>query len=154
MHNYAGNVGSTFPTDDAAGTTGKDGVFLYADPNNGGLKFRDITDGTSNTLMVAEKAGNDTAATAGHPCAFCSCNVIFIGEMDNNPGNNEASEALGSLAIASPNTNNERGFHSYHTGGAHALLCDGAVRFLSENMSSAVRTAISTRQGDESLGLD
>jgi prepilin-type N-terminal cleavage/methylation domain-containing protein len=38
---------------------------------------------------------------------------------------------------------------SYHVGGAHALLCDGAVRFLNDNINVALHRAIHSRDGGE-----
>lgn len=44
------------------------------------------------------------------------------------------------------------GPRSLHTGGAHALLCDGAVRFLSDNIDLSLHRAIHSRNGNEVIG--
>jgi type II secretory pathway pseudopilin PulG len=44
------------------------------------------------------------------------------------------------------------GPRSLHTGGAHALLGDGAVRFLSDNIDVATHWALHSRNGNEVIG--
>jgi prepilin-type N-terminal cleavage/methylation domain-containing protein/prepilin-type processing-associated H-X9-DG protein len=45
--------------------------------------------------------------------------------------------------------NNAAGLYSFHTGGAHVLMCDGTVRFLSENLSRTVFcNLVSANNGD------
>lgn len=39
-----------------------------------------------------------------------------------------------------------------HLGGAQATLCDGSVRFLSDNTHQQVRRAVVTRKGMEEIG--
>ena len=41
---------------------------------------------------------------------------------------------------------------SYHTGGAHFLLGDGSVRFISENLSFGVWVSLLTRGNGEVVG--
>jgi hypothetical protein len=152
MQNYAGNAGSdSFATDDNAGVLDKNGIFLSGSPKpeaSDGIEFRDITDGTSNTMMIAEKAGNASGSIGNAPCANCSCHVIFSSYLDANPPTNEVSEMLGGTNFGF-NTNDEKAFHSFHTGGIQAVMCDGSVKFFSENISAAVRLAIGSRNGGE-----
>lgn len=44
------------------------------------------------------------------------------------------------------------GPRSFHAGGAHALMVDGAVRFLSNNINVATHRAIHSRSGKETVG--
>jgi hypothetical protein len=41
---------------------------------------------------------------------------------------------------------------SRHVGGVHVVLCDGSVRFVSENIDILIWQALATRQGGEVLG--
>jgi hypothetical protein len=41
---------------------------------------------------------------------------------------------------------------SFHTGGVQAVMGDGSVRFLSENMSAAVLVGVITLNGGEVVG--
>jgi prepilin-type N-terminal cleavage/methylation domain-containing protein len=41
---------------------------------------------------------------------------------------------------------------SYHVGGVHTLMCDGSVRFVSENIDLNTWRAIGTRAGGEAVG--
>ena len=44
------------------------------------------------------------------------------------------------------------GFSSWHFGGAHAVIGDGTVRFLSENIDPSILTNLMRRSDGETLG--
>jgi prepilin-type N-terminal cleavage/methylation domain-containing protein len=143
-------------------------------PPNGG-KVADITDGTSNTTLVGELAGrntlyrrNRTPVSSSDPEAQAM--AVFGGGSWADPfgGNTEISGRPydGSLAVNGPcaiNCSNARnsynsalqraaGLYSFHVGGSHVLMADGAVRFLSENLSSITFASLVTRSNGETLG--
>jgi prepilin-type N-terminal cleavage/methylation domain-containing protein len=112
---------------------------LYVDSN---VLFRDVTDGLSNTVVAGEV--NFTLHKAYS---------LFSASMDGNSnGGTEATEAVRSTR-RSINTNRFDAFASHHTGGAQVLLGDGAVKFVSENISSTVWQAMGSRAGGETVSL-
>lgn len=114
---------------------------------NTSLSFRHITDGTSNVFAVGEVRwipnGTDQSnANFGSDRQFIYGHVTTGGgpKCDNNGVNNNGfhnharwtrQKMNGPLLGAA---NLERAFHSTHVGGAHFLMGDGAVRFVSENI--------------------
>ena len=52
------------------------------------------------------------------------------------------------------NCTNLRGgsWYSFHVGGCHFLMCDGSVRFISENISQFTLAGLITRQKGEVVG--
>jgi len=50
------------------------------------------------------------------------------------------------------NMTNDSEMYSFHTGGAQVLMCDGTVRFVSQNMSASVLGALSTRNTGDIVG--
>ena len=123
------------------------GVFWWM----GTAKIADITDGTSNTVGVFENHHWNTSKK--YPGEINKATGWFtpIGAIDTMhkpinfapddiPGNNGGDDTRCSS------------FSSTHVGGAHALLCDGTVRFLSENMSRVVYASLATRSGGEITG--
>lgn len=95
------------------------------------VAFRDITRGTSNTLVVGE-------ATGGREVNFPWMGANFIPTYWNKAAGDDSN----------PNPFNKTilggayGFSSYHTGGYQFLLGDGSVKFLSENMDRNTYYAI------------
>lgn len=85
--------------------------------------IRDITDGTSNTLAVVEVASQQS--------------VHWMSP-------NDAGEEFLSGITA------ETDFS--HTGGFQALLTDGSVRFLSQNIATETLQALTTVAGGETIG--
>ena len=88
------------------------------------VKIREITDGTSNTLMVVEA---------------CQLNFPWMKPVD--------IDAKTAFKAGTPD-----GVSSYHVGGAHILLADGSVRYLSNNVDPRVFQALITRDGGEVIG--
>jgi len=110
------------------------------------VSFRDIIDGTSNTLMVGEITGDHRLATGTATMNGTSYTVYDV--YDTSAGVNGPYTIPGGGAYAwTP-----QGFSSFHTGGCHFLLSDGSVRFLSENLDSGVLAALTTRAGGEVVG--
>jgi hypothetical protein len=106
--------------------------------SNGGRKFRDVTDGLSNTAFVAESAyvtaNGTTAPTVSEdwPTWLGSVNtdesIRYEGEPSQDPINGYVSPNRMAFARS-----DDCAF-SFHEGGAHFLLGDGSVRFISENI--------------------
>ena len=127
------------------------GVFL----RNSAYRFGDITDGTSNTLFVTERASKrspmttwvgavtgsvnpplDPAHTAEGPPTLCLFQTggTAEGRTPNNPYDH----------VEDPS--------SQHTGGVNALFGDGSVRFLRNSINPVTWTALGTRAGGEVPG--
>ncbi|HWL09811.1 MAG TPA: DUF1559 domain-containing protein [Planctomicrobium sp.] len=106
------------------------------------LKIRDITDGTSNTILVGERSYY-IGSFVNRAGALYAITGIGNDGPDPGPGNPDngmvATFASGRFPINPPaSAGNVRRFSysSEHTGGAHFLLADGAVRFISENVDA------------------
>lgn len=104
----------------------QDGAFN----NNSRTRMRDITDGTSNTIAVGERAWKLEGV-------ILRAGVMFM--QDRAGGNNQGqglvtSSGCGKYGINCTTNACRLGFSSLHTGGAQFLLMDGSVRFISENI--------------------
>ena len=100
-----------------------------------GIKFRDITDGQSNTVMIGEVQRGWAGWSRGS------------GTGDGRQDCSTATDVLdGDRKI---NVNNDQCFGSQHVGGAQFLAADGAVHFVSENVAEAVYEAMGSRNGRE-----
>jgi hypothetical protein len=130
---YFGSVGPFDNWAQSSNTNFAGGVFT-TDPARP-CTIATITDGTSNTIAVGE--GSFQVANAG----------VWLGLQDNGsdptngPGFGCCQDQYLRMGIY-PITNNPNParkhnsirFGSQHIGGAHFLLADGAVRFVSENI--------------------
>jgi len=116
--NYVGHRGYLSRNNQSAG-----------DPHHAALagnvatRISQIIDGTSKTLAVGERSAYHSAAT-------------WCGPGRGNAPANDGGEVTGSVfaKINDPGTQNTRPFSSLHPGGAQFTMCDGSVRFISENI--------------------
>lgn len=141
-------------------TTGTDascGSCNTAAPKTAGTitPIRDITDGTSNTIMTAEQAGRPDYYLRGVKQAsntgmtnpkFWGCWASY--QSVTGQGWNAATPP-GAGAVYAMNLSNSQGIYSFHAGGAHVGLCDGGVRLVSENISTKLLIALWSRDGGE-----
>lgn len=131
--------------------TQRDGV-LYLDSR---VRLTDITDGTSNTLMIGERppsADNKLGwwyAGWGQSKDGSAEMLLGVRELNDHPRYTDCSHGPYHFTAGKP-TNNCDLFHfwSYHPGGANFAFADGSVRFLSYSADS-VFPALSTRAGGE-----
>ncbi len=111
---------------------------------NSRVLLRDITDGTSNTILVGERSYrfDDLNVGAGNALGFSSS----VCTQSTSAGIKGAGMCVLGLAYnginwsANNRVHQPRGFHSNHVGGAQFVLCDGSVRFISENIDYNGRT--------------
>jgi prepilin-type N-terminal cleavage/methylation domain-containing protein len=166
--NYYGVAGPRGPKpapltgnyDHVGTTTGDHGGFARSGmlPINMCLNFRDCTDGLSNTFLMGEISGEpapgwaanwrDWTQGASGPVAtgaiasYSTKNVVYpISRYSGYTGGNVSR------------LYNDVRFSSQHVGGAHFLMGDGTVRFVSENMDFATYQAAASRGEGESLQL-
>lgn len=170
------DAGSNYVANNGSGTVGYgliasgDGVFTQAN-----LGFRNLTDGSSNTVAFSESLlGSGAASTPPNP----RLDVLEIaGGGDTTPaacgsGGGTWSAKRGGKWIdghygntlynhfyrPNPpqwdcgNASHNKALstaRSYHPGGVSVLLCDGSVSFATNTIDPAVWRALSTRAGGE-----
>lgn len=144
-----------------------------------GRQFRDVIDGLSNTLAIAESAGRPNVWRKGKPYGSLPTNRLNAGGWARPASDimlygekGDGTDLLGTVAINATNgydiglstpyaytfTPYVFGVHgtsspySFHTGGAHFTLGDGAVRFISENISFTTFVRLATPAGGEVVG--
>jgi prepilin-type N-terminal cleavage/methylation domain-containing protein/prepilin-type processing-associated H-X9-DG protein len=111
-----------------------------------------ITDGTSNTMIVAESAGRNQTwrmgkmvSPSGTTGAWANPNdVIVVSGFDpTNP-----SATVGPCGVNCTNANE---IYAFHTGLANVLFADGSVRSLRAGLDVSIVVALTTRSIGETL---
>ncbi|MCA9116397.1 MAG: DUF1559 domain-containing protein [Planctomycetaceae bacterium] len=136
-----------------------DGVFPLTWPGSGlpnsATRMASITDGSSNTLAAGETSYNHKSyvwAPAPYGCAarageqklgYARWGVGYPGAALGNTAG-KLNDFTG--------TSTPSHYTSMHTGSVNFLLTDGAVRTISENISTVTLNALSTRSGNEVVG--
>lgn len=100
------------------------------------VNFRDITDGTSNTLLFGE-----TTAGTTYKNPWYVINSLGVTTFTNPTYKNSANEDRGRFS-----------FNSLHTGGAQFALSDGSVRFISQNVDRATMLYLGAMQDGKVVG--
>jgi prepilin-type N-terminal cleavage/methylation domain-containing protein/prepilin-type processing-associated H-X9-DG protein len=144
---------------------------------NRSVNFADITDGATNTMMIAEQSAFARDA-AGNKVDLRSSNShgAWVGSTGSGiPGNGlwfctnfetwnittvrypvnhlDATAALASGASGlGPADGANRPIQSIHPGGANIVLSDGSVRFLSESIDYTLLTNLANRNDGNELG--
>ena len=114
-----------------------------------------LSDGTSNTILVAEIAGKDRLYRAGKDTGQQLSG--FAGGMGGWADATSSESALyGSSTdgVTTPgncgvNCSNDYGLYSFHSGGANVLMADGSVRFVTASVSIRTLAAQLTHAGGE-----
>ena len=105
-----------------------------------GFSFRKVTDGLSKTIMNGE-------TIPGH-CIFNSMwSPNFIVYPTTIPLNHMESDE------GTPLWYRTCGFKSFHPGGAHFVMGDGSVHFVSESISYRLYNAMGTKAGGEVVSV-
>ena len=118
--------------DPAVDSNTNNGMFV----GNAVRRMRDVTDGTSNTIAIGERAWEVVGIDYRAAVAWgMRGSTLAVGANDDGY---ISVMAVGYVPMNAPrvgtSTNHRRGFSSNHSGGAQFLLCDGSVRFVSENI--------------------
>jgi prepilin-type N-terminal cleavage/methylation domain-containing protein len=126
-------------------TTGYEGVFY----NNSRTRIGHILDGSSNTCVVGER-GQNQSLTYGWPLCGRGYPPLYSGRKDHILEMYVFSRGVPNDNPDSDPSNQK--YWSWHEGGAHFLLGDGAVRFISYSINNATYQALGTRAGGEVIG--
>jgi len=115
------------------------------------VKLTDVTDGTSNTLMIGEISMNIPSTTPAIPNHYRSW------VRGNNGGSGvtkNVTYAIGSTFYNGSNNFNDISFMSNHTGGANFANGDGTVRFVRTSVTMSVYQAAASISSGEVASLN
>ncbi|HMP07010.1 MAG TPA: DUF1559 domain-containing protein [Lacipirellulaceae bacterium] len=115
-----------------------------------GVKLREVTDGTTNTLMLGEASPED-----GNSAAWSSDGDWAITGVELNWDWKASGDCLNSNGELNPGVDRcwrqTRGFRGYHPGGVHFALVDGSTRLLSNNINHTVYRALPTKNSEDPI---
>lgn len=109
-------------------------------------KFKDCTDGLSNTFLIGECIGAwcicqnwgcQSFGTTAHPINF----------RNDSFGSNQSVWPT----QANPRWDESIGFRSLHPGGCHFGYSDGSIDFLNQSIDGVVYRALASREGGEPI---
>lgn len=179
-NNYYWNAGNGVVMYDsgATGQPASNGVIYHTRK----IKFSDVPDGLSNTAAISEKLTGDgsngvstlrtdTFRPGTYPNnadeAMQQCNAANTADLTIQGYSNVGAPWLQQYHstnqynhVLPPNNRScmyppgriATTANSLHTGGVHLMLCDGAVRFVSENINLATWRGLGSINGEETIG--
>jgi prepilin-type N-terminal cleavage/methylation domain-containing protein/prepilin-type processing-associated H-X9-DG protein len=138
------------------------------------ISYRNITDGSSNTITVLESCGTPSAYGPGRQ-VFAPGTLTGINSADYNllgglyvysqgtawaddgkvtgiDGCSLNGQSRGVAPLAPMNKCNDSEAYSFHPGGCNVVMADGSVRFVSENIDLGMFANLLTRAGGEIVG--
>jgi prepilin-type processing-associated H-X9-DG protein len=125
---------------------------------NAPARVGDISDGMSNTILLAEIAGRPQVYRKGQPVAGLTTEGAGWGDPLNGESWMAGSlfDGTGATGPCVVNCTNQttRGIYAFHSGGANVLLGDGSVHLLGSSISPSTFAGLVTRAGGEVLGSD
>ena len=111
---------------------------------NSRLRFSQILDGSSQTIMLGEMfSRREDLGWASGTSASLRNTGNFETPLRNNSRTSKADEPSGTLVVG--------GFGSYHTGGAQFAFADGSVHFLSQSIDKGIFSKLGNRADGEML---
>ena len=128
---------------------------------NAPTKFKQITDGTSNTMMMSEiliplndsdeDARGDVFSVDGGGCLFTTNNtpnssvpdVVTFNWCISVPEQNLPCSATGNFHAVKMSP------RSRHPGGVNVLMCDSSVQFVTDDVNLSLFRAMGTSQGED-----
>jgi prepilin-type N-terminal cleavage/methylation domain-containing protein/prepilin-type processing-associated H-X9-DG protein len=108
-------------------------------------RIADITDGTSNTIIVAESAGRNQTWEMGKFISSSGTTGAWA-----NPGTSIVVSGfnpatLGILGPCAVNCTNNNEVYAFHTGGANVLFADGSTRLIKAQLDINIFIPLMTR---------
>jgi prepilin-type N-terminal cleavage/methylation domain-containing protein/prepilin-type processing-associated H-X9-DG protein len=106
------------------------------------VRFRDITDGLSQTWMTGEWTYSRSMTNGEQTASWCGTLADGVDYLHYHSHPHSMVDPVSRV-------NRYNTFHSRHPGGVNFLTADGAVHFISESLDRGVYYALSTPSGGE-----
>jgi prepilin-type N-terminal cleavage/methylation domain-containing protein/prepilin-type processing-associated H-X9-DG protein len=157
-HNYVVNYGNTnnYQVDITTPVALKFGgaPFSWAPAS---VRVTDISDGTSNTLLVSETVQGNGSDLRGFTWWAPGAQFTTVNGPNSSSPDIVTQNCNNQPAFNLPCVNNGGAWNilaarSRHAGGVNVALCDGSVRFVSQAIDINVWRALSTTRGGEVIG--
>ncbi len=138
-----------------------------------GVRLSAISDGLSNTALIAEGAGRPTIYISGRKSAnpdtgaasglmvtkdgwgWADINAGFSIDGSNPQGLQNSTSTAGAVTMRGScmlNCTNDSEIYAFHTGGAHFVLADGSTQYISSNVNPRSLVALMTRDMGDIVG--